>query len=480
MPALGKAPPKKQHTQSVVFSQSIYTLAEAKAWCRDHGYSTSGLDTTAETFRFRQYDPDSGKFRYRNKKISSGITLVLAFPKADAAQSERVTDTTLSVCMVQNMASGEIVEMVGDRAIADIKASGDKKPLFRVFSVGHTGLVHGTLLNLGAVPTFYTYDAVRSLFYKLFDGVKVFLGHNEDNSTDDRTPIGEVRGKKLVDIGGALHALAAIYIYPKFRDKELDVASIEAEVTYEDNRPANAPAGSLGDRSQALDVTEVLKVTGIAVGNHEEWSPAFPGAVLLGTAQAAKSDPPQGETHMDLQEVKNLIREAGWNPMDIFRKEEILKLDVVAELDKRQQTNYEHARRVEESLGTERADRARKEQELLSRIGKLQQLTLENTARHLLPTVAEKRHLTEQQRKFVEVAVPRFKTEAADDDAKVQADFDNFITDQLAEYDRLAAIFKPGEGTPPPAGGGTPVPPGAGPGNTEDLTDPKNNEFIPT
>ena len=394
----------------------------------------------------------------------------------------RTTTTNCAVCLVQNMASGDIVEMVGQHAIADIKASGDKKPLFKVFSVGHAGLVNGSMLTIGPVLTYYTYDAVRSLFYKLFDGVKVFIGHNEDSSHDKRRVIGEVKGKKLVDIGGELHALAAIYIHPAFRDQELDVASIEAEVIYEDNRSSSdAPsAGGLRDRSQALDVTEVLKVTGIALGNHEVWSPAFPGAVLLGTAQAAKTDPLQGDNHMDLQQVKALIRESGWSPVDLFRKEEIHKLDFVADLEKRQQTNYEHARRVEESLGTERQDRATKEKELISRIGTLQKLTLENTARRLLPSLAEKRHLTDQQRQFIDTAVPRFTTETADDESKVATDFDQFLTDQLAEFDRLASIFKPGEGDKLPASGGTStVPPVVGSTNPDDLTDPKNNEFIP-
>jgi len=80
MPNVGRKG-KGNHTQSVLFKKSDWTKARARSWLRSNDYKTDGLEETASFFRFRQVDPEPNKFRYRNKEIGQGITLVLAFPK---------------------------------------------------------------------------------------------------------------------------------------------------------------------------------------------------------------------------------------------------------------------------------------------------------------------------------------------------------------------------------------------------------------
>ena len=94
MPAVNrKAPEKANHTQSVIFSKAAgYTKATASSWLKSHKrdenqkYYLDGYDETEGSHRFRQFDPDDKKFRYRNHVISkksgkAAITLVLGFPK---------------------------------------------------------------------------------------------------------------------------------------------------------------------------------------------------------------------------------------------------------------------------------------------------------------------------------------------------------------------------------------------------------------
>jgi hypothetical protein len=89
MPDVGRKPPDENHTQSVLFFKDAdWTKASSKKWCKDHDYYTDGLDETDKLFRWRQYDPDDDKYRYRQKVIEkkngeSSIALVLAFKKGN-------------------------------------------------------------------------------------------------------------------------------------------------------------------------------------------------------------------------------------------------------------------------------------------------------------------------------------------------------------------------------------------------------------
>lgn len=89
MPTVGRKG-KGNHTQSVLFLKSEWTRSSASTWLRDHDFKTDGFEETQERFRFRQVDPEGNKFRYRNKDIGNGITLVLGFPKGSPTMAKPV------------------------------------------------------------------------------------------------------------------------------------------------------------------------------------------------------------------------------------------------------------------------------------------------------------------------------------------------------------------------------------------------------
>jgi HK97 family phage prohead protease len=89
MPNVNRKAPDKEHTQSVCFYKDKWSKEEAKKWCKDHDYYTDGLDETDNLFRFRQYDPDDTKFRYRNQVIEKdSIFLVIGYPKGKSSASQ--------------------------------------------------------------------------------------------------------------------------------------------------------------------------------------------------------------------------------------------------------------------------------------------------------------------------------------------------------------------------------------------------------
>uniref|UniRef100_A0A6H1ZF37 Putative peptidase n=1 Tax=viral metagenome TaxID=1070528 RepID=A0A6H1ZF37_9ZZZZ len=75
------------HTQSVIFVKKAgWTEASSRKWCKEHDHFTDGLDENETQYRWRQYDPEPDKFRYRNKVIEErdgepSIILVLGYEK---------------------------------------------------------------------------------------------------------------------------------------------------------------------------------------------------------------------------------------------------------------------------------------------------------------------------------------------------------------------------------------------------------------
>jgi len=83
MPAVGRSAPDATHTQSVVFKKDDWTETRARSWLKSNDMFTDGLDETENTYRFRQYDPNDNKYRYRvvTKDLPAGVSFVIGFVK---------------------------------------------------------------------------------------------------------------------------------------------------------------------------------------------------------------------------------------------------------------------------------------------------------------------------------------------------------------------------------------------------------------
>lgn len=66
----------KSTVQSILFRKDEYSVSEAKAWLKSHGYSFHKMDETEEYYRFRQAPP--GQFRrLRTETFGKGIKAIL-------------------------------------------------------------------------------------------------------------------------------------------------------------------------------------------------------------------------------------------------------------------------------------------------------------------------------------------------------------------------------------------------------------------
>ena len=178
---------------------------------------------------------------------------------------------------LREMAASEIADAVPDEILARIRQS-DPHPLFKAFVVGHEGESRGNLIGIGNVVKRWFSDAVRALFGKIHAGLQLFQGHAiGTNEHEGRQVIGEVVGKRLMDINGRESVVVVCHIDKDYRYLPLDVASVEADV-------------ELAADGSGARVVSVGEVTGVALGSSATERPGFAGATLLGQLQAFAGD----------------------------------------------------------------------------------------------------------------------------------------------------------------------------------------------
>jgi hypothetical protein len=378
---------------------------------------------------------------------------------------------------IQNMGKDEILTMIPQDTLDRIKQT-DKRPEFKVFCVGHEGVARAGEISFGmrAAKAFqYVKDMIVRIVDRLKFGTPIFNQHVETNSHIGREQIGELVGKAVRTIGDKVSALAAMYIYPQYRKMDLDVASIEANIEY-------IPKGKTGG-----DVVDVEDITGIALSSSKIDKPAFPGATLLGIVQAFAKTGGKEEGKMEKQEIIDAIKEGGFKVADIFGADEIMASEPAK---KAKQTEYEHAKRIEKQLGEEREkviDFTKKLDESQGKIKRLNEAVSGTHTKTLFEKVCETRKFNDKEKAYIAKKLDGFKSEKEGDELKT--DFDRFIDTQKTDFDETVKLLgadpgKPGTGAAAGAGAGAGA--GAagggsddGKGGGADLTDPKNNDYIP-
>jgi hypothetical protein len=367
---------------------------------------------------------------------------------------------------IQNLDKKEILEMVPADTIARIKET-DAKPVFKVYSVGHEGTANAQELSFGqklSKAYHYVKNAVLSLAEKLQFGTPIFRNHADTNEHAGREQVGELVGKAVKIIGNKLSALAVTYIYPQYRKLPLDVASIEGEVEY-------YARGNNGG-----EVIDVQKITGIALGNSEEVSPAFPGATLQGVLQAFAKNNRPAEGKMEKQEIIDAIREGKFTITDIFTADEIVSSEPVL---KAKQKEYEHAKRVEKQLAEERErmiDVTKERDEAQGKIKTLNEQVSQTRTKDLFTKANETRKFNDKQKGFIERRLGAFKSEKSGEE--LQLEFERYLDGEIKEFGEYAKVMGIKEETDPNKDKGAGADDGTD-GDGKDMSDPKNNDLIP-
>lgn len=340
---------------------------------------------------------------------------------------------------VLEMAANEIASMIPSSEMQRIRAN-DPRPHFKAFVVGHEGEARGTMIGVGNVVKRWFRSAVEKLHDRIKVGVQLFHSHQPGtNATGGREPIGEVVGKRAAKIGDRLSAIVACYIYPPFRHLPLDVASIEAEIVFEQ------------DRLRGLHVVDVHDVTGIALGHSSVETPGFPGATLLGQLQAFVAK----ERYMakpTAEEIRQLIREAELQPSDIFTVGEITADPIVTEQTREKHVNspqvYYDLREAKRLLAE--AEKRAKEVEKASK-DLVDQVKAKDealrtgaieAAKAKVPTLFEKlkgsRKLDAGTTKFIQARLARFTPTKAED---VEKELEAYLDSEVDEFGKVQEIL---------------------------------------
>ena len=347
---------------------------------------------------------------------------------------------------IRNMAADEISDMIPEDTLRRIKRD-DPEPVFKAFVVGHPGTAFPKEVGRGEVIIKWIQSAIRSLVDVLKHGTKVFHGHNEDSSHEGRTSIGEVVGKALKDVKGKLSAIAAVYIYPMFKNLTLDVASIEADITVD-------PQSS--DTFKAVGVKEI---TGIALGDSSNETPAFSGAKLIGELQAFRNQSIQSKKgddmdKMTIDEIRTVIKENSIPPSDLFDREVLVDDPVVkgfvkAEVKEAGMGEY-HARKRSQSESAEKeTELEEKIKDKDAEIVKLKKVTAKTKVDDLYKAEKDKRGFEGKQEAFIKSHLEKFEVS---DPEKVEEELSKFLDDQVDDFKAMSKVFgvkvKDGDGKP--------------------------------
>jgi hypothetical protein len=382
------------------------------------------------------------------------------------------------------MAASEVLSMIPASEYERIKQS-DPSPVFKAYVIGHEGESEGRVVGGGNVVARWVRSAIDKLYNKLALGIALFHDHAQTNEHAGRVAIGEIVGKALRTIKDRLSVIAVAYIRPEFRHLPLDVASIEADLRF------------IEDRKRNVYQADVDEITGIALGNSAVNKPGFAGATLLAQVQAFADGKSRqrsfqfdgGGENMTLEEIIEHIKTNKIRPSDLFGAATLVEDPIVkgfvAEAAKTASgSEYATRKRAEEEFAKTKTDLEAKVKTLEEKTAKQEVELAKGKVGPLLSKEAEARKLTDQQKKFI-----NGRLEKVFNPTKVEtleADFKKHIDSELDEFKREAEVFgikiepqKEGGGDGQKKTGAEPAD-GKQDGTIEDkYLSPETNPFIP-
>lgn len=367
-----------------------------------------------------------------------------------------------------------LLEMSQNELLSHIDASTyqrikdrDDHPTFKAYVIGHEGASTGKMVGVGHLIKKWFKSAIVKLNEKLKIGTKVFHGHEQTNDQKDRTQIGEVVGKTLKTIKEFLSSIAITYIYPPFKDKSLDVASVEIQVFIPEDK-------------QDIEIhdVDVQEVQAIALGDSTIDKPGFAQASLLVSIQEFANG--HGGDKMTPEEIREAVRTGRLKPSDIFDSDELAIDPLVKQINEKKRDNEDgYQKRMSDKLQTEKATWDKEKKELEDSLNTQKKVNLKIKAKDRIgELIGDKgRKLEEKQVKFINKDIDNFEPSEED---KLDADLNTFIDKELDDFDKTLEAL----GVKKDAGKEKEEEAGIGAGDetqsdTEDLLNPEKNEFIP-
>ena len=245
-----------------------------------------------------------------------------------------------------NILSQEEMENLIDENLFKKILITDPHPEFQAYVVAHDGISEGVDENYRKSFLKYAKNAIL----KIYDNIKLetsaFFNHLKPGDSTEREEIGKIVGKTIKNTDTSVQTIAIIYLKPGWRDKNLEVASLEMSVVIEDDKVVgikNVDAVALSDKSEkpGFENARLVQQLNYFISKHEE------------------------ETIMNLEDVKKFVKENAVKPNQLFDIDEILNdRDVDARVKKELQTKHEHARRLEDKIKSLEEDRSKEYESL--------------------------------------------------------------------------------------------------------------------
>ena len=334
---------------------------------------------------------------------------------------------------LQLMAAADIEAMIDPVRLSKIRET-DPKPMILAMGIGHEGESRpANIVGSGRSVLRYLKGAVQNLYRRLMLGTKTLAApHKSTNDTDDEPGIGEIVGKALNWRDGIPCVDAAIYVYPQFRERTFDVASLEADF--------------IGERENTgtVRVDDFERITAVRIGDSRQFTPAMPGATLLGAMQNFAPE----DHSMTVEEIKAAIKngELKVTPTDLFDVDELTKVDAVKQ--KIDQSFNAGAKRVRDNelsdLNSEIAAERKRADDLQTKLSEASTAVLQAKVTPTFDAVSADRKFDKRQQAFYRREVNRgFEVPSdAKDEASVKTAMNKFI-DSLK--DDWTALFGDGE-----------------------------------
>lgn len=313
---------------------------------------------------------------------------------------------------LQAFSENEIMDNLPVSVYNSIKAK-DENPLFRAYVIGHTGTSKPRVIGEGSKEISWTKKAIQSLKSAFQKGIKFFRGHNQDNTTDNRESLGELVAVYEKEIDGILHSIGIGYFPKKDEVKDMNVCSIEADV-------------NLIEQAGRYIADKIEKLTGIALGNSMQETPAFAGAKVIGEIQAFENT--GLEKTMTFDEVKKAIKELNIFPHQIYSDSELKSDNVFGKVF----SDYETLKKEHE---TKVGALEKEKSEITEKFGILQKEVLKTTANQRLSNYLKENNITmtEKEKKVVDSMFSK-NEDYTDDGLK------KFVENARSQYKELAKL----------------------------------------
>jgi len=229
---------------------------------------------------------------------------------------------------VREMAQEDVVAAIAEDRLAEIRAQ-DPHPLFVALDIAQEGESTGEIARPGERPVkqrkWWSADAIKSFASKLKDAVAggiAKLWHG--SSHDDKKSVGEIVASWTKQIGDRLHAYLVGWIHDpiakaSFADGKITTGSMEADAVFDTTDP------------QTWLVQAVKAVKGAVLAG-DDAKPGFAGATVMASVQELDNkEDGRVDDPITLTDVRDAIRDNGWDPSKVFGKEDLLADRTVAD-----------------------------------------------------------------------------------------------------------------------------------------------------